>query len=312
MTIIDTFLAYITDELGYSACTVEAYRSDLEKWQHFSVGDTSAEFRPLEVTRNDLRLWIADMASRRLSARTIRRRISAIRALYRFLMRRGDIAVSPAAGLSLPKTPSSLPVNIRPEETGAILDADIPADGFGAVRDRLILDLLYSTGMRCSELIGLKDSAVDTRRGELKVLGKRNKERVIPFGPELAASIDSYRRLRDSSPDTAISVRDTAAPLMVRDNGEPLYRKMVYNVVHRMLTEGGAHASRLSPHVMRHSMATDMLNGGAPLATVQQLLGHASLTSTQVYTHVTYRDLKNNYQLAHPRAQNKKGGHYGH
>lgn len=172
--------------------------------------------------------------------------------------------------------------------------------------------MLYSTGMRRAEIIGLADTAVDSIRHELKVLGKRNKERVIPFGPELARAIDAYRLLRDSSPSTAVSTRDLTAPLMVRDNGEPLYRKMVYNVVHRMLSLGGAHASRLSPHVMRHSMATDMLNGGAPIASVQQILGHASLSSTQVYTHVTYRDLKHNYQLAHPRAQNNKGGHYGH
>ena len=135
---------------------------------------------------------------------------------------------------------------------------------------------------------------------------------MIPFGHELSASIEAYRALRDSSPLTAICSSDPQAPLMVRNDGRPLYRKMVYNVVHRLLSEGGAHATRLSPHVMRHSMASDMLNGGASIASVQKLLGHASLTSTQVYTHVTYRDLKHNYQLAHPRAQNNKGGHYGH
>ena len=130
-------------------------------------------------------------------------------------------------------------------------------------------------------------------------------------GRELAASIDAYRRLRDSSPSTSVPPSEPSAPLLVREDGRPLYRKMVYNIVHARLTEGGAHAERLSPHVMRHSCATDMLNAGAPIASVQQMLGHASLVSTQVYTHVTYKDLKNNYQLAHPRAQ-KKGGQYGH
>ena len=143
------------------------------------------------------------------------------------------------------------------------------------------------------------------------MLGKRNKERVVPFGQELARSIDAYRTLRDSSPLTAVHPSDITAPLLVRSDGRPLYRKLVYNIVHARLTEGGAHAKRLSPHVMRHSCATDMLNAGAPMASVQQMLGHASLVSTQVYTHVTYKDLKNNYQLAHPRAQ-KKGGQYGH
>lgn len=267
---------------------------------------------PEDVTFSDLRLWVAHLAGSGSSPRTIKRKVSALRAFYRYLLRQGDISVNPASRLVLPKPSKTLPVNVRPEETSAILDADIPHDDFAAVRDRLILDILYSTGMRCSELIGLRDADVDTVKGELKVLGKRNKERVIPFGPELAEAIDAYRAMRDSSPLTSVCRADTSAPLMVRDNGEQLYRKMVYNVVHRMLSEGGAHAERLSPHVMRHSMATDMLNGGAPIATVQQLLGHASLTSTQVYTHVTYRDLKHNYQLAHPRAQINKGGHYGH
>lgn len=311
MNRIEQFLAYISLELGYSALTVEAYRRDLDQWVRFTTGGDPAALDPIDVARSDLRQWVAHISAK-ASARTVKRKISALRAFYRFLLKRGDIAVNPATGLSLPKPSKSLPVYVRPEETSAILDADIPHDDFAAVRDRLILDILYSTGMRCSELIGLRDADVDTVKGELKVLGKRNKERVIPFGPELAEAIDAYRAMRDSSPLTSVCRADTSAPLMVRDNGEQLYRKMVYNVVHRMLSEGGAHAERLSPHVMRHSMATDMLNGGAPIATVQQLLGHASLTSTQVYTHVTYRDLKHNYQLAHPRAQINKGGHYGH
>lgn len=309
---IELFLAYISLELGYSALTVEAYRRDLAQWADFATGGKPGDLDPLDVTRSDLRQWVAHISSGGNSARTVKRKISALRAFYRFLLRRGDIAVNPATGLALPKPSKSLPVYVRPEETSAILDAEIPADDFASVRDRLILDLLYSTGMRCSELVGLLDADVDTAKGELKVLGKRNKERVIPFGHELSASIEAYRALRDSSPLTAICSRDPQAPLMVRNDGRPLYRKMVYNVVHRMLSEGGAHASWLSPHVMRHSMASDMLNGGASIASVQQLLGHASLSSTQVYTHVTYRDLKHNYQLAHPRAQNNKGGHYGH
>lgn len=312
MELIELFLSYLTLEVGYSAHTVEAYRRDLQQWAGFATGERPGLLRPLDVTRQDLRLWVAHLASDKNSARTIKRKVSALRSFYRFLMRRGDISVNPAARLTLPKPSKVLPVYVRSEETSGILDTPVPADDFTSVRDRLILDILYSTGMRCSELIGLRDADVDTSRGELKVLGKRNKERVIPFGPELAAAIDAYRTLRDASPDTAVSPRDLTAPLMVKHDGEPLYRGLVYKVVHRLLSEGGAHAARLSPHVMRHSMATDMLNGGAPIATVQQLLGHASLSSTQVYTHVTYRDLKHNYQLAHPRAQNNKGGHYGH
>ena len=309
---ITQFLSHLVSELGYSAHTVEAYGRDLRQWADFATAGKPETLRPVDVSRSDLRLWVASLASSHISPRTIKRKVSSLRSFYRFLLRNGEVKVNPAAGLTLPKPSKVLPVYVRHEETESILDTPVAPDDFASVRDRLILDILYTTGMRCSELIGLRDADVDTARGELKVLGKRNKERVIPFGPELARAIDAYRLLRDSSPSTAVSTRDLTAPLMVRDTGEPLYRKMVYNVVHRMLSLGGAHASRLSPHVMRHSMATDMLNGGAPIASVQQILGHASLSSTQVYTHVTYRDLKHNYQLAHPRAQNNKGGHYGH
>ena len=309
---IDQFLSHISLELGYSSLTVDAYSRDLRQWAEYATGGAPESLVPEDVTFSDLRLWVAHLAETGCSPRTIKRKVSALRAFFRHMLRQGAIAYNPASRLSLPKPSKMLPVNVRPEETSAILDAAVPDDDFSAVRDRLILDILYSTGMRCSALIGLKDADVDTVKGELKVLGKRNKERMIPFGPELASAIDAYRVLRDSSPLTSVCHGDPSSPLMVRDNGEPLYRKMVYNVVHRMLSEGGAHAGRLSPHVMRHSMATDMLNGGAPLATVQKLLGHASLTSTQVYTHVTYRDIKHNYQLAHPRAQINKGGHYGH
>lgn len=308
---IEQFLDHLRLELGYSALTVEAYGRDLAQWADFATGGKPDEFTPVDISRDDLRRWVARL-SVNSTARTVRRKISAIRSFFRFLQRCGVVETNPSLRLSLPKVSASLPVNVRQDETLAILDDEAPVECFPIVRDRLILDILYNTGMRCSELMSLRDAEVDTVRGELKVHGKRNKERIIPFGRELAASIDAYRRLRDSSPMTAVSCMDSRAPLLVRDDGAPLYRKMVYNVVHRMLSEGGAHASRLSPHVMRHSMATDMLNEGATLSTVQQLLGHSSLTSTQIYTHVTYRDLKHNYQLAHPRAQNNKGGHYGH
>ncbi|MBD5221070.1 MAG: tyrosine-type recombinase/integrase [Bacteroidales bacterium] len=308
---IEEFLRYLTLESGYSPLTVSAYRLDLSQWADYATGGRPEELVVTDVTTSDLKTWIAEEAEK-VSSRSLRRKISSLRSFFKFLLKQGVITVNPATRLKMPKLPHPLPVNIRPEETEKILETPAHQLPFAERRNRLIFDLLYSTGMRCSELIGLTDAAVNTTSGELKVVGKRNKERVIPFGPQLARDIDDYRSLRDSSPETAISPRDPSAPLLVLDNGKPLYRKMVYNVVHRMMIEGGAHASRLSPHVLRHSMATDMLNSGAPLSSVQQLLGHASLTSTQVYTHVTFRDLQHNYQLAHPRAQTKKGGQYGH
>lgn len=312
MKLIEQFLDYLRLELNYSKLTVDAYRADLKAWSRFATGDKPEELNPMDVTTSDLRLWIASLAREGNSPRTIRRKASALRAFFRFLMRRHGLASNPASGLTLAKIPKDLPVYVRPEDTARILDdsAAETSDDFSEVRDRLIVDILYSTGIRCSELVGLLDVDADTAKGELKVLGKRNKERIIPIGPELMQSIDRYRRLRDSSPSTSISPSDREAPLMVRDDGRPIYRRMVYTVVHRALSEGNVHASRLSPHVLRHSFATDMLNAGAPISSVQQLLGHASLASTQIYTHVTYSELKHNYQLAHPRAL-KKGGKNG-
>lgn len=295
-----SFLTYIRCELNFSAHTVSAYTHDLQQWADFATGGAPDNLRPHDVTANDLRLWIASLAKSGDAPRTIRRKIQALRAFFRYMMRYHGMSYNPAAELTLAKTDKPLPVYVRPNETDAILNAPLDTGDFNEMRNRLIVDMIYSTGLRCSEIQGLMDKDVDTARGELKVLGKRNKERIVPFGTELSDLIDDYRRVREA----------TAGPrcesFFVRPSGEPLYRKLVYNIVHRAMEEN-VHASRMSPHVMRHSFATDLLNNGARLASVQQLLGHQSLSTTQVYTHISFRELKQNYQLAHPRAQNKGG-----
>ena len=203
--------------------------------------------------------------------------------------------------LQAPKIPKELPVYVRAEEMNRLIDAEFDSTDFEAARNKLIITMFYSTGLRCSELMNLTDTNVDTVKGQLKVHGKRNKDRIIPFGTELSELIALYRQLRDSQIESL-----ACDNFFVRLNGEPLYRKLIYNIVHTEL-DGSVHASRKSPHVLRHSFATDMLNGGAQLTSVQQLLGHKSLTATQIYTHISYRDLKQIYQQAHPRAL-KKGG----
>jgi len=303
--LINSFLEYTRCELNLSAHTVAAYSRDLSGWADFATNGKPEELRPLDVDLSDLRVWVAHLSRSGLTTRTIRRKVQALRAFYRYLIRRYGATSNPAADLRPGRVGKTLPVYIRPAETEAIMN-DTPADpdDFIASRNHLILLMLYSTGMRTSELTGLLDADVDTARGELKVLGKRNKHRIIPFGQELSDMITHYRSLRDDltgGPTTEFFVRPT---------GEPLYRKLVYNVVHSAMA-GRVHSARQSPHVLRHSFATDMLNNGADLTAVQQLLGHASLATTQIYTHVTLRDLKNNYQLAHPRA-NQKGGNHGH
>ncbi|MDE6177748.1 MAG: tyrosine-type recombinase/integrase [Duncaniella sp.] len=304
--LLEQFNRHIRDELHRSLHTQAAYMADLKAWKQFMAGP-DGELHPTDVTRGDLRAWVSHISRGGTAPRSVRRKISSLRAFYTYLMKYHGLAENPASDLAMPKVGRDIPVYVRPEETRAILDAEISPDNFEEVRNRLIVDMFYTTGIRCSELMGLKDTDVDASRGELKVLGKRNKERVVPFGRELAESIESYRLARDSSEATRISPRDPEAPFFVRTDGRPLYRKLIYNVVHSSLADGGAHAARLSPHVLRHSCATDMLNAGASIASVKDMLGHASLASTQVYTHVTYKDLLNNYQSAHPRAL-KKGG----
>ncbi len=298
---IESFLEYIRCELNLSACTVSAYRNDLEGWADFATGGRSDELEPFSVTAADLRLWLAKMAATELSRRSMRRKVSALRSFYKWLCARRGATFNPAAELRTARPPKELPVYVNPAELNAVIDSALDATDFEDVRNELIVTMFYSTGMRCSELLTLKEADINLTRGELKVLGKRNKERIVPFGEELRQMIEHYIDVRPCGPGPD-------GELFTRTDGRAMYRKAIYNIVHSALN--GVHAARRSPHVLRHSFATDMLNSGADLNAVSRLLGHASLATTQIYTHVTLRDLQHNYQLAHPRAQ-RKGGNYG-
>ena len=302
---LDSFLTYIRCELNLSAHTVDAYKRDLYQWADFATGSCYDELHPESITTNDLRIWIASRSRQGDSPRTVRRKVQALRAFFRYMMKRKGMSSNPAQELVLAKTDRPLPVYVRQSETESILDENIDSNDFLEVRDKRIVMRIYETGLRCSEVQQLADADINTRKGELKVLGKRNKERIIPFGRELSEMIETYRHLKSN-----IEAASATKELLVRPNGEPLYRKLIYNVVHSELSSH-ATCQRKSPHVLRHSFATDMLNNGADLHSVQQLLGHQSLATTQVYTHITYRELKQNYQLAHPRATKSKGGHHG-
>ncbi|MDE6332530.1 MAG: tyrosine-type recombinase/integrase [Muribaculaceae bacterium] len=302
--LFNDFIRYIRCELNLSVHTVSSYSIDISQWLRFAAANylacNSGKTQDIDhaaVTVADIRLWIAFLANEDISQRTIRHKVQALRAFYRFMIRRGILAVNPAADITTARLPKSLPVFVRPDETRYCLDEPYDADNFVEVRDRLIVTMFYSTGMRAAELVNLLDADVDTKRCELKVLGKRNKERLIPFGKELQEMIDLYRTLRSREiPGCA------PAEFFVRPSGEPLYYALVNKAVHKML-DGRVTATRRTPHVLRHSCATDLLNNGADLTAVQRLLGHASLATTQIYTHLSIRDLQNNYKLAHPRAQ---------
>ncbi len=278
-----------------SVHTVLSYTSDLRQWQDFSAKAFGKSFDPCRAEVNDLRLWVAHLASSGISPRSIRRKIQTLRAFYHYLMHRHGLLNNPAAELMLARLPKSLPNVVRPEDTRRLLDSPFDRENFTEVRNRLIVMMLYSTGMRASELTGLLDSNVDTRAGELKVLGKRNKERIIPFGSELEEMITLYRTLRP---------RTAASELFLREDGRPLEYRHLNAIVKKELSSKVS-CSKRTPHVLRHSFATDMLNNGAEITAVQRLLGHTSLATTQIYTHLSYREIQNNYQLAHPRAQKK-------
>ena len=301
MKFVDAFLTYLSDELAYSSHTLTVYQIGIDNLCSFlSSGNDEPDFASISV--NDIRGWVATMSRRGLSAATIKNRLCSVRALYRYLIKRHGFVANPAASVKINRREKPLPKFIDSGEIAHLLDtmdaeAEVSKD-FVSVRDNLILNMFYQTGIRASELVGLTDRMVDRARGELKVLGKRNKERIIPFGNELSDMISHYRTLRN---ETA----GASEAFFVRPGGEPLYRALVYKVVRGSLTAADVASSRRSPHVLRHSFATDMLNDGADLNAVQKLLGHQSLATTQRYTHISYRELQQNYKLAHPRAQKK-------
>ena len=295
---IERFLQYLRFERNLSWRTVDLYHRDLAQWQDY-VTAGGRELDLPSVTASDLRQWLVSRSTHGDTPGTLRHKLQALRALYRYLLRQGLTDANPAAQVELAKLPKPLPKFVREKTVDAVLDADIDWDDFTQVRDRLIVMLFYVTGIRLSELIGLQDTAVDTVKRELKVRGKRDKDRIVPFGGELAQSLERYRALRQG-------VSPECGNLLVTAKGRPLYPSLVYHVVHDSLSAAGA-TGKLSPHVLRHTFASVMLNSGAELNSVKELLGHENLAATQVYTHVTLSELQHNYQLAHPRAL-KKGG----
>ena len=295
---IDNYLQFIRLEKNLSPHTVVAYRCDLEQWEQFLTGGKEA-LDVKSVTTGDIRAWMLHLNKQGDSARTMRRKVQAVRSFYKWLMKQGMASDSPAAAVELARIPKRLPQLVRSSSMDELLDQEIDETDFVQVRNRLIVMMLYETGIRRAELLDLLDRNVDTASGELKVHGKRDKDRIVPFGDELAQWITRYRMLRTN-------LRPECDNLLVTLRGKPLYPSLVYHVVHDSLARAGG-TGKLSPHVLRHTFATVMLNNGAEINNVKELLGHESLAATQVYTHVTLSELQHNYELAHPRAL-KKGG----
>ena len=297
--LIDSFLDYLRYERNYSNYTIEAYSKDLRQFEEYVKVNKDNRFAPDEVDADLVRCWIVSLMDDKMSPVSVNRKLSSLKSFFKFLMKQGSISVNPLRLITGPKTKKPLPYFVRDKEMELLLDGDGFDEDFEGVRDRLILEMLYDTGIRRSELIGIQDSDVDFGAMQIRVTGKRNKQRLIPFAEGLKNLIQAYTEVRNRE------VGSESGWFFVRKNGEQLSAGIVYNIVKKKLSEIPTLAKR-SPHVLRHSFATSMLNNGAELNAVKELLGHSSLASTSVYTHTTFEELKKVYH-AHPRAQ-KEGG----
>jgi integrase/recombinase XerC len=251
---------------------------------------------PLSVTSNDIRAWIVSMLNNNYTTVSVHRKISCLRVFYRFLRKEGFLKNDPLEKVVLPKRKKRLPVFVDEKAMNTLLDDYSFGDDFAGLRNRTIIEMLYFTGMRKAELIGLKENDVDIAGGSFKVTGKRNKQRIIPivtsFNKRLGDYINARNEMRPS---------DGNGWFFVTDKGNKLYDKYVYNVVNMYLAMVTT-IEKKSPHILRHTFATHMLNHGADLNSIKELLGHANLSATQVYTHNTFEKLKKIYKQAHPRA----------
>lgn len=300
--LIDSFLDYLRYERNYSEYTVTAYSKDLGQFEEYVKMKKEGIFDPREVDQDIVRSWIVFLLDEQVAAVSVNRKLSSLKSFFKFLMKQGVVSVNPLRLITGPKTRKPLPYFVKDGEMEALLDEGEFDEDFEGMRNRLILEMLYDTGIRRSELVGIRNADIDWEAMQLRVNGKRNKQRLIPFAEGLKDLMRAY---------TEIRTREVGAEsewFFVRKNGAALSVGMVYHIVKNKLSEIPTLAKR-SPHVLRHSFATSMLNNGAELNAVKELLGHSSLASTSVYTHTTFEELKKVYH-AHPRAK-KEGGLYG-
>lgn len=293
-TIID-FIRYIEQERNYSQATVTAYRDALRDYEDF---ETSAfgSFDALHPDLTKARAWMVAMGERGWKVASIKQHLCILRSYCKYLRRKGLIPSNPLDLLPSPQVPKPLPVWVREEQMDDLIDKVEYGDDFEGRRDRLIITLLYSTGMRRSEAAGLRIQDIDFGASQLRVHGKGNKERIIPFGHELSEMLHEYIQERNTGTEA-----DSDA-LLVGSNGRPLSPQAVTGIAHKYL-DTVPNLARKGAHVLRHSFATNMLAEGADLMAVKELLGHASLQSTEVYTHLTPQELLANYRQAHPRGK---------
>ncbi|MBI6116675.1 tyrosine-type recombinase/integrase [Salegentibacter maritimus] len=290
------FLDYLQVEKNYSLNTLTAYKADLESFSEFIFYEFDEEDLS-KLHYSQIRNWIICLVEQGVSNRSINRKISSLKSYYRFLQKTGDIEFSPLAKHKALKTASKIQVPFSELEIKNVLD-QIDTSGFDGLRDRLIVELFYTTGMRRIELIEIKLQDLDLAGKQLKILGKRQKERIVPLLPGVIANLERYLDVR-----AGIMAGRQESSLFVSQKGIKLYESLVYRIINNYFSRVSGKIKK-SPHILRHSFATHLLNQGANLNAVKELLGHSSLAATQVYTHNSISELSKVHQMAHPR--NKK------
>lgn len=303
---LDKFINYIKFEKRYSPHTVSAYQSDLEQFMlYLNPKDALPPpfTNPSEVTHHDIRGWMVQLMDDKLVARSVNRKIATLRKYFKFLLQEGLITANPTSRIVAPKAPKHLPIVVETEKLTHMLDggmdnseSDIFTNDFKGLRDKLVIEMLFGTGMRLAELTGVKESDIDFYEGTIKVLGKRNKERILPLNRELILLLQRYLEVKKSE-----DFHNNSITLLVTDKGANIYPKLIYLIVQRYLSYISTQSKR-SPHVLRHTFATSLLNKGADLNAIKELLGHANLSATQIYTHNSVERLKSIYKQAHPKA----------
>ncbi|MCB0547602.1 MAG: tyrosine-type recombinase/integrase [Phaeodactylibacter sp.] len=290
-----SFLQYLQYEKRFSPNTITAYRKDLEQFLQF-IEQEMCLTSVTEVGHSHIRSWIVHLIGLGQSARTANRKLSTLKAYFRFLIRRNHLTSDPTAKVSAPKVGKRLPGSLKESELGQLFQQVEFESGYSGSRDRMILELLYATGMRRSEAIALELKDIDFQSLQLRIMGKGSKERLVPISRGLAGNLQAYLSDRsDAFPDSG------AAWLFLTDKGRQLYPKLIYNIVYKYLSMVASNERR-GPHALRHSFATHLSENGADLNAIKALLGHSSLASTQIYTHNSIERLKQVYNKAHPKA----------
>ncbi|WP_223652151.1 tyrosine-type recombinase/integrase [Hymenobacter psoromatis] len=294
---MDEFLDFLRYEKRFSPHTVTSYQTDLTQFAAYLLAEY--EERDLaQATHPLIRGWVVSLMSQDLDPRTVNRKVACLRSFYKFLLRTHRIAANPMLRVKAPKMAKKLPEFVPEESLNRLLNSFEFEDSFTGVRDQLVLETLYGTGVRLSELLGIMDDDLDSNAKTVRVTGKGNKQRLVPLNPSLLLVLEKYqaRRAAEFGPAAA------GSPLLRTDKGAPLYEKLVYRTVKKYLSQVSTSTAHQHPHALRHAFATHLLGKGADLNAIKELLGHASLAATQVYTHLSVDRLKSVFEQAHPRA----------